>query len=481
MANPKVFISYSWTNDDYQNKIVSFARRLKSDGINVVIDVWDLKIGDNKYSFMEKCIGDPSINHVLIFSDIKYAQKANDREGGVGNETDIIAPVLYSSNNKGRIIPIVMERYPDGNPCLPISMRSLMFIDFSDERNIDKEYNKLLQFLYEEHSIDRLYTGKKTVLHQNISNISPEISDDISFFIYDRPRELIYNGFIDLFKPFYKKDYYEHKLDNSIYDFEFIHDLIQLKYARNCILDYSQYVIQNNNEAWKEIGDLLEFLQNSLTEIRTFEKNYSSYKSISFEIFRFICWEIFICITAIFLHFERFDDLHKILTRTFFLYGYDPRSFKEPMTYLGFFNFSGYIEKVIKPKIDNKTDIPYAAKLLCLNREYEPICNRTAIANADLFLFQVFPGLNLKKTGFFNNWIPKCYMYSDWRDSIWRKTVSANYCKKMYPLFGVTSLDEFKACIQKCEKAQSLLEYKYFKKAPIITDLVKITEMGAYN
>jgi hypothetical protein len=32
VANPKVFISYSWTNEDHLNWVVSLATRLREDG-----------------------------------------------------------------------------------------------------------------------------------------------------------------------------------------------------------------------------------------------------------------------------------------------------------------------------------------------------------------------------------------------------------------------------------------------------------------
>lgn len=38
IENPKIFISYCWSDDDYIVKVVDFAKRLRSDGINVVLD-----------------------------------------------------------------------------------------------------------------------------------------------------------------------------------------------------------------------------------------------------------------------------------------------------------------------------------------------------------------------------------------------------------------------------------------------------------
>ena len=50
-----------------------------SDGVNVVIDIWDLREGQDKNSFMESMTTDESITHVLAICDAEYTRKANSR------------------------------------------------------------------------------------------------------------------------------------------------------------------------------------------------------------------------------------------------------------------------------------------------------------------------------------------------------------------------------------------------------------------
>lgn len=38
IENPKVFISYAWSNEEYQNKVLSFATALMNDGVDVLFD-----------------------------------------------------------------------------------------------------------------------------------------------------------------------------------------------------------------------------------------------------------------------------------------------------------------------------------------------------------------------------------------------------------------------------------------------------------
>ena len=110
---PKIFISYSWSKDALA-LVLDLANRLVSHGVDVVLDKWDLKEGNDKYKFMERCVNDPSITKVLIICDKAYAQKANDRTGGVGDETVIISSEVYGNARQEKFIPIIAERDEEG-------------------------------------------------------------------------------------------------------------------------------------------------------------------------------------------------------------------------------------------------------------------------------------------------------------------------------------------------------------------------------
>jgi len=82
--SPKVFISYNWSSTVHKEWVrKELAERLISDGVEVTLDQWDLKEGQDKYTFMEKMVTDKKFVKVLIVCDKKYAEKADKREGGV--------------------------------------------------------------------------------------------------------------------------------------------------------------------------------------------------------------------------------------------------------------------------------------------------------------------------------------------------------------------------------------------------------------
>ena len=113
---PKVFISYAWGSSEL---VLELAKRLVAHGVDVVLDKWDLKEGQDKYAFMERCVSDPEITKVLIVCDKIYSQKANNRTGGVGDETVIISSEVYGNMKQEKFIPVIAEKDENGQPYVP--------------------------------------------------------------------------------------------------------------------------------------------------------------------------------------------------------------------------------------------------------------------------------------------------------------------------------------------------------------------------
>ena len=95
IKTPKVFISYSWTTQQHQERVREWADRFLLDSVDVILDIYDLQEGQDKNAFMERVVTDPNVTHVLIFSDTGYAEKADARKQGVGTESQIISQEVY--------------------------------------------------------------------------------------------------------------------------------------------------------------------------------------------------------------------------------------------------------------------------------------------------------------------------------------------------------------------------------------------------
>ncbi len=144
----KVFISYSWTNEEHVEWVVQLAERLRGDGIDVVLDQWDLKEGHDTYVFMEQMVTDPSVTKVLAVCDAAYAKKADARKGGVGTESQIISKDIYEKVDQEKFIPLVRERDESGKVCVPVLFRSRKYIDFTEDEAFEDSYEHLIRNLY---------------------------------------------------------------------------------------------------------------------------------------------------------------------------------------------------------------------------------------------------------------------------------------------------------------------------------------------
>lgn len=146
---PRVFISYSWTSQQHSDQVREWTERLVGDGVDVVLDQWDLKEGHDKYAFMEQMVRARKVKKVVIFSDARYAERADSREGGVGSEAQIISAELYGKIRQEKFIPVLCEVTADGQPCLPIYLRSRIYIDFSSPEAVARNYEKLLRAVFD--------------------------------------------------------------------------------------------------------------------------------------------------------------------------------------------------------------------------------------------------------------------------------------------------------------------------------------------
>lgn len=159
MENPKVFISYSWHPEENKIRVQRLAERLMQDGVNVILDIWDLKHGHDKYVFMEQMVKDPDIKKVLVICNEDYALKADARKGGVGTESTIMSGDIYSLAEQTKFIPILMEG-KNGEACLPTFLKSRMYIDMSSNETYELGYDQLLRDIYSKPLLRKPALGK---------------------------------------------------------------------------------------------------------------------------------------------------------------------------------------------------------------------------------------------------------------------------------------------------------------------------------
>lgn len=475
---PQVFISYSWTSEEYKQRVKDLAARLMHDGILVKLDIWDLKDGQDKYVYMEQCVTDENIDKVLILSDRIYAEKADKRKGGVGDETTIISPEIYGHASQQKFIPVVMERDEQGTAYLPAYLKSRMYKDLSGD-SFEAEYESLVRTIYDEPAERKPELGSRPAwLDSEPSALYPakeamhQLFNTQARSLKNSAAQEFLDAYIEALKPFFKASYSDPQT--------YLEDFSAMKDARNLFLGYLKG-FSTKEHFGSFMADSFEKLYNSLCDIRTFVPDAHSCGTDEFDIFKLHVWELFVCTTAFMLHNELYSDLHEMLYHTYFLRQDGLSETVRTTSYEGFRFHSKLMEEQIKPKMPQDLSRKYTltGHYMVNDREYLPLYSGKALANADLFLYQVYNGLNLEQITEWFPWFPTLYVYADHYDSVWKKLKSEQFCKKIMPIFGVATIQDLKARLSQC-KVDSNVRYShgFADPAPAILSYIKLDDVG---
>lgn len=142
---PRVFLSYSWESEEHK-WVLELAATLRTDGIDVILDRWDLRPGLDKTLFMERSVANSDF--VLIVCTPTYAKKAEERDGGVGYEAMVITGQLASNISQGKFIPLL--RAGSWQASAPVWLQTKLGVDISKTPYSKAAYNELLRQLHGE-------------------------------------------------------------------------------------------------------------------------------------------------------------------------------------------------------------------------------------------------------------------------------------------------------------------------------------------
>ena len=146
---PKMFISYRWSSPQHEQWVLDLATSFRSDGIDVILDKWHLKEGNDTFVFMERMVNDRSVTKVLLICDAGYVERADQRQGGVGTEAQIVSSEVYSKVDQTKFAAAVREIDEDGSPLLPRYLANRLYFDFSSEESFASNYEKVLRWCFD--------------------------------------------------------------------------------------------------------------------------------------------------------------------------------------------------------------------------------------------------------------------------------------------------------------------------------------------
>jgi hypothetical protein len=143
---PVAFISYSWDSEGHKKWVLDLACKLqRQGGVRIVLDRWHLAPGGDKAVFMEKNITDSKF--VVLICTPAYAERANQRTGGVGYEATIITGEMAENINQGKFIPVL--RTGDWKSSLPVWIKTKQGVNLSGNPYSEEEYQELVRALHQ--------------------------------------------------------------------------------------------------------------------------------------------------------------------------------------------------------------------------------------------------------------------------------------------------------------------------------------------
>lgn len=351
---PKVFISYSWSSIAHQQLVQSWAEQLVVDGIDVVLDIYDLKEGHDKFAFMERMVTDATVTHVMIVCDKTYSEKADARKAGVGTESQIISKKVYEKVEQSKFIPIVCEFKEDGNPYLPTYLKSRIWIDFSTPDSVNKNWERLIRVIYGKPLHEKPKLGKPPVYIT--SDIATPTSHTLAKFnslkqavLQEKKNLPLYrNDFLDTCIEYAEELRVRERPDVSSLGEKVLEDAKRLTLVRNHIIDW--VLLESKITPSDEFSEsLISFLER-LRELKSRPPGITAWNDAWFEAHAIFVYETFLYIIASLIKNQSFHTLHEILISHYLIPSSERYSDRAFDTFYTFYARSDTLQAVLAPE-----------------------------------------------------------------------------------------------------------------------------------
>ncbi len=160
---PVVFISYSWDSLEHGEWVLNLANQLRENGVDAILDQYELSAGKDLNYFMEQGI---AADKILVILTPNYKLKADKREGGVGFEYSMLTESYFKSEpNKTKILPIL--RVGNKDLSSPTFMKSKVYHDMKDDMKFSIKFYELIKLILDRPLIAKPPLGKLPDFSEN--------------------------------------------------------------------------------------------------------------------------------------------------------------------------------------------------------------------------------------------------------------------------------------------------------------------------
>lgn len=459
--NPKMFISYSWGSPDHETWVLDFATELRENAVDVILDKWDLKEGQNAHLFMERMVNDPDVKKVAIICDENYTKKANNRSGGVGTETQIITPEIYTFQDQSKFVAIIRERDDNGAPYLPTYLKTRIYIDLSDVASYAENFEQLLRWVYDQPVHKKPELGKKPVFLSGPEQVSLSTASRFrraaeglrSGRDYALPAlEDYFNTFaseLEKFRISTKEEDFPNQVLNSIKSFT--------PYRNEVISLFTLIAMYKDDGSTNRL--IVRFFEKLIPYLDR-PAHVNQWSKWDFDNFKFIVNELFLYLIACFVKNERFETVSNIIGIEYYVAQNEDYG-QEVMVPFGIF---GTFAQSIHAK-NERSNPKYLSPQGHLLKER---CNDTGIGFRDLMcadFILYLRGEMIRDEKYFPIWWPHTLVYVGHfarSFEMFSRSKSLTFFNQTKTTLGVKSKEELVSLIEKIEKnPQSIPKWEF--------------------
>lgn len=447
MSAPKVFISYSWTTPKFRDQVRQWADRLAADGVEIVLDQYDLKEGHDKYAYMEKMVTDPSMSHVLMFIDKRYTEKADARSAGVGTESQIISKEIYEKVSQSKFVPVVCELDNKGEPYLPIFAGSRIYIDFSSDEAVNKNWESLVRLLHGKPLHEKPQIGKPPSYITSESK-GPTIAATGKFAVF---RNAYISGqkgtrmyrqdfldscarYVDDLRPRSQPD--EHSGAAIIARFR------QLMPIRNLLVDW--VLLEAQTDPSEEFSEALIHFLETLLDLHGRPNDVSSWNGSWYAAHAIFGYETFLYVVAALLKAGAYQILNSVLMGHYLRTETDSRS-SEHVPFSEFYAFCECINDTLLADCGEKQKLKYHSQASALMKRsadrpdltFDALKEADALANVAALLRNFY-------------WYPQTHYYWGYGKSapFFLRAIQHKYFSKLGIILAIKGGDELRTTLE---------------------------------
>lgn len=451
--HPRLFISYSWSSQVHEKWVLNLATELVESGVDVILDKWHLREGQDAISFMEQMVSDPSVNKVALICDKVYVEKAIQRTGGVGTETQIISPELYSQQDQKKFVAVIAEKDPDGQPYLPIYYKSRVYIDLSEGNRYTDGFEQMLRWIYDKPLNVRPPLGKQPdfLLNPNQSTFGTSALARRTIDAFKDGKSISYAALAEYLRLFSERmaasriDYSDPDFDESV-----------VKSIESFIPQRNEYI--HVIETLSQFSDIAQFVSHlqvffeSLIPYLFPPADRGSFREIESDNLKFIVHEMFIYTIGILLKYRHYEGACSFLSQKFYVNG---SSSRQPSGLANYFIFRKYMRS-----LENRNNrlrlnrISLRADLL-MERSRSSGVSFEQLMQADFVCLLRSVSMNETRSP---GWYPETLVFSSRQYGpfeIFVRARSRNVLSRILPLLGVSTKEDLEGVVETVSSGQT--------------------------